>query len=194
MHATRRRIIDAAAVVLRGSGHGGLSIRRVADEAGVGPGHIHYHFGSRRALVLAVLEDENRKRLERQEALFDSDLPLSKQWEQACDFLDDDLEAGYVRVLQEMVAAGWSDPEIAGHVRELLQGWHTLLTDVARRAAAEFGGLGPFTPEEVAALVADAFLGAEALILLGLDEDRALPHRSALRRVGDLIRQYENSR
>lgn len=191
MHATRRQILDAATTVLRADGHGGLSLRRVADEAGVGLGHIHYHFGSRRALVLSVLEDQNAKRLERQAAMYDRDMPLWKQWEQACDFLDDDLDEGFVPILQEMIAAGWSDPEIAEHVRRLLLGWYELLVEVARRAATRFGGLGPFTPEEVATLVSDAYMGAEALILLGLDEARGLPHRPALRRVGDLIRTHE---
>ncbi len=191
MHATRRQILDAAATVLRADGHGGLSLRRVADEAGVGLGHIHYHFGSRRALVLSVLEDQNAKRLERQADMYDRDLPLWKQWEQACDFLEDDLDEGFVPVLQEMIAAGWSDPEIADHVRQFLQGWYGLLVDVARRAATDLGGLGPFTPEEVAALVGDAYMGAEALILLGLDDRNGVPHRAALRRVGDLIRMRE---
>ena len=191
MHETRRQILDAATTVLRTDGHGGLSLRRVADEAGVGLGHIHYHFGSRRALVLSVLEDQNAKRLERQAAMYDRELPLWKQWEQACDFLEDDLDEGFVPILQEMIAAGWSDPEIAEHVRRLLDGWYVLLVEVARRAADRLGGLGPFTPEEVAALVGDAYLGAEALILLGLDEGRGIPHRAALRRIGDLIRTHE---
>ena len=34
----------------------------------------------------------------------------------ACDFLDADLESGYVRVLLEMTTAGWSDPEIAAEM------------------------------------------------------------------------------
>lgn len=191
MHATRRQILDAAAAVLRRDGHGGLSLRQVADEAGLGLGHIHYHFGSRRNLVLGVLEDENAKRLARQAAMFRDDLPLWKQWEQACDFLDDDLDEGYVRVLQEMIAAGWTDPEIAAQVRELLRGWYELLVDVVEQAAGRFGGLGPFAPREAAVLVGDAFLGAESLILLGLDDDD-LPHRAALRRVGDLIRRAED--
>lgn len=190
MHATRRQILDAAAATMRAMGHGGLSMRQIADTAGVGLGHIHYHFGSKRNLVLAVLEDQNAQRLERQAAMYDSALPLAKQWEQACDFLEDDLDAGYVRILQEMIAAGWSDAELAEQVRALVQGWYELLYDVARRAEAELGGLGPFRAEEVAALVGSAFIGAEALILLGFDE-QGLPQRAALRRVGDLIRLFD---
>ncbi|MGH2477854.1 MAG: TetR/AcrR family transcriptional regulator, partial [Candidatus Limnocylindrales bacterium] len=48
--------------------------------------------------------------------------------------------------------------------------------------------LGGFTPDEVAALMGTPFLGAEGLILLGVTED-ALPIRSALRKVGVLLRQ-----
>ena len=33
------------------------------------------------------------------------------------------------------------------------QGWYDLLTDVAHRGAERFGGLGPFTPAEVATLI-----------------------------------------
>ncbi len=193
MHATRRQILDAAAVVLRDSGHGGLSMRQVADEAGVGLGHIHYHFGSRRNLVLAVLEDQNDKRLARQRSMYDTDLPLWKQWEQAFDFLEDDLDEGYVRILQEMIAAGWSDPEIAEHVRGLLHGWYELFTGVGRRVVDRFGDDSPFSADDVATLVGDAFIGAEALILLGLDEHRGVSHRAALRRIADLIRRYETT-
>ena len=54
--------------------------------------------------------------------------PLWRRYEQACDFLEDDLESGYVRVLQEMIAAGWSTPEIAdggaGDPRRLVRPAH----------------------------------------------------------------------
>jgi hypothetical protein len=120
--------------------------------------------------------------------------PLSgrRRAQDACDFLDDDLESGYVRVLQEMTAAGWCDPEIARSVGADTRGWFDLLTGVARRAAERFGGLGPFTPEEVAALAGLPFLGAETVILLGLD-DTVIAARSALRKVGDVLRMLEES-
>ena len=72
----------------------------------------------------------------------------------------------------EMTAAGWSNPEIAGAVSAEAQSWFELLAEVAQRAAERFGSLGPFSPREVAALAALPFLGAEAIILLGLDESK----------------------
>jgi len=171
-------------------GYARLSTRVIAETAGVPLSQIHYHFGSRQKLVLELLEQENRRLLGRQAAMYGSDMPLWKQWEQACDFLDDDLESGYVRVLQEMVAAGWSDAEIARSVGQDIRGWFDLLADVARRAEERFGKLGPFTPEEVAALAGLPFLGAETVILLGLD-DTVIAARSALRRVGHFLRALE---
>jgi hypothetical protein len=113
--------------------------------------------------------------------------PLWRRWEQACDFLEVDLESGYVRILQEMIAAGWSDPTLAASVREQLSGWFRLLADVARREERRTGSLGPFTPEEVAALMGLPFMGAEAAILLGIPESE-VPTRAALRKVGVVLR------
>jgi hypothetical protein len=52
--------------------------------------------------------------------------------------------------------------------------------------------LGPFTPAEVGALAGLPFIGAEATILLGIGENE-LPARSALRKVGSLIRVMEEA-
>ena len=173
------------------SGYARLSTRVIAETAGVPLSQIHYHFGSKQKLVLELLEQENRRLLGRQATMYGSDMPLWKQWEQACDFLDDDLESGYVRVLQEMVSAGWSDAEIARPVGQDIRGWFDLLADVARRAEERFGNLGPFTPEEVGALAGLPFLGRG-----NRDPARSGRHRdrgacSALRKVGHVLRALE---
>jgi AcrR family transcriptional regulator len=188
---TRSTILAAARERLLAVGYANLSTRTVAEAAEVPLSQIHYHFGSRQQLILAILEAENDRLLERQRGLFGGPEPLWQQWERACDYLDEDLESGYVRVLQEMIAAGWSDPEVAAAVRRFIGGWFALLADVAERARERLlGGLGPFTAAEVAALMGLPFTGAEAAILLGFTEDE-LPARSALRKVGDVIRALE---
>jgi AcrR family transcriptional regulator len=174
-------------------GYANLSTRLITEAAGVPLSQIHYHFGSKQNLMLAVLDMENQQRLVRQTAMYESDMPLWKQWQQACDFFDDDLESGYVRVLMEMTAAGWSNPDIAAAVRAEVTGWFDLLVEVAQRAEQQFGSLGPFTAAESAALAGLPFLGAEAMILLGSDESR-IAARSALRRVGELLRMLEEPR
>jgi AcrR family transcriptional regulator len=185
---TRAGIIAAARRCLLSDGYAKLSTRHVADAAGVPLSQIHYHFGSKRQLILAVLEAENERLLERQREMFEAQEPLWVRWELACDFLDTDLESGYVRILQEMIAAGWSDPEVAAAVRGMIGAWPVLLADVARREQERGADLGGFTADEVGALMAMPFLGAEELILLGVT-DSTLPMRSALRKVGGLLRR-----
>lgn len=187
---TRAQLLAAAEAVLHKHGYAGLSTRRVAEQAGVPLSQIHYHFGSKGGLVISVFEYQNEKLLGRQTEMFGSAIPLWKQWEQACNFLDDDLASGYVRILQELIAAGWSDPDIAAAVRPQLARWSKVLASVARDAADRFDGLGPFSPDELGALVSAAFLGAEQGILLGITEEE-LPLKSALRKVGDVIRTLE---
>jgi AcrR family transcriptional regulator len=191
--ATDTIILEAAKQALLDVGYAGLSTRKIAESAGVPLSQIHYHFGSKQALVLAVLEEENRRLLRRQEMMYAEDMPLWKQWEQACDFLEDDLDSGYVRVLQEMMAAGWSNPEIGEAVMKMLRQWFALLSDVVDRAKDKVGGLGPFTAEEVGLLVGSPFIGVEAMLLLGFTEEE-LPARSALRKFGEVIRTLEEAR
>jgi AcrR family transcriptional regulator len=186
--ATRGTILGAARAVLLREGYARLSTRLVAELANVPLSQIHYHYGSKQQLILAVLAAENERLLERQRQMFDAPEPLWVRWELACDFLETDVASGYVRILQEMIAAGWSEPGVAAAVREMLGGWYRLLADVARREQERGVDIGPFTPEEVAALMGTPFLGAEELILLGVTET-ALPIRSALRKVGAVLRR-----
>jgi len=108
------------------------------------------------------------------------------------DFLEEDLESGYVRVLQELIAAGWSDPDVAGRVLVDLRGWLDVLTGVAGEAEGRFGPLGPLRAEDVAGLIGLAFLGGEAVILLG-DPNWGRQARGWLRSVGQLIRVAEEA-
>jgi AcrR family transcriptional regulator len=188
---TNIALLDAAKKVLRQKGYSGLSTRDVAAQAGVPLSQIHYHFGSKQGLILALFEYLNAQLLDRQDVLFGNPaLKLSEQWDQACAYLDDDIASGYVRVLQELIAASWIDAEVAKVIRAGIVGWIELITGLASKAERELGGIGPFSPDELSALVASAFLGAESFYLLGL-EKKGSPIRPALRRIGDLIRIME---
>ena len=189
---TQTELLEATEQCLHRYGLNGLSTRRVADAARMPLSQIHYHFGSKEDLVLALLAYKNERLLNRQTAMYAQDLPLWKRWKQACDYLDEDLSSGYVRVLQEMMAAGWSNPAIAKAVRQLLSGWFALLTRVADEAAERIARTSPFKSDEIASLVGAAFLGAEALLLLGVQESE-IPLRRALRRFGAIIQSAEKA-
>ncbi len=187
---TSNRILEAARSCLLADGYAATTTRKVAERAGVPLSQIHYHFGSKDEMILVLLRAENDKLLQRQVEMFERNLPLWKRWDIACDYLDEDLASGYVRVLHEMMAAGWSSDAIGKEVTGMLRGWIEVLTglaDEAYEAGLDFGGL---RVKDVVALASCAFLGAESMILLGL-EDQGTPLRQALRRVGTLIKGLE---
>ncbi len=184
------RILAAARECLLADGYASMTTRKVADLADVPLSQIHYHFGSKDESILSLLRSENDGLLERQEEMFGGDLPLWKRWDIACDYVDQDLDSGYVRVLHEMMAAGWSSEVIGKEVVVMLRGWNDVLSGFASEAREIDLGFGTFTVEVLSALTASAFLGAESMILLGL-EDEGIPLRRALRQIGLLIKGLE---
>ena len=135
--STAQQILTAARQALLDTGFATLSTRKVAEAADVPLSQIHYHFGSKEQMILAMLAAQNDSLVRRQAEMFTLEVPLSVRWDLACDYLDDDLESGYVRVLQEMMAAGWSSPDVRAAVGDVLGGWFQVLTDVVN--AAEIG-------------------------------------------------------
>jgi AcrR family transcriptional regulator len=185
--ATRDRIIQAARDVLVGHGHAGTSTRAVADAAGVNLSQVHYHFGGRQGLLIEVLERENEALLARQQALFAAPGPLSEKWRLACDFLDDDMDSGYVRVLWELWAAGLTDPELAAGWREAVVKWHELLESVFAAWIEDVGLELPISARVMTNLVSDVFYGIEVHRLGGLETG----HREMLDALGTLIERAE---
>jgi AcrR family transcriptional regulator len=188
----RAVLLEAAKSVLRKQGYSGFSTRDVALAAEMPLSQIHYHFGSKEGLVLSLFAYLNDQLLSRQAEMFaNPDLRLSEQWALACDYLDEDLASGYVRILHELWVAGYANPEIATVVRKGLLGWQHLLTELAAKSQKRFGLFGTLTAEQVASLIGSAFIGGEAYILLGL-EKKGVPVRRALRAVAEQIASLES--
>jgi AcrR family transcriptional regulator len=65
---TKTKILDAAESLFAVNGFGAVSLRAIIKEAGVNTASVHYHFGSKEALIEAVLERRaapiNQERLE----------------------------------------------------------------------------------------------------------------------------------
>ncbi|MCR9111092.1 MAG: TetR/AcrR family transcriptional regulator [Rhodobacteraceae bacterium] len=188
---TKQELLDAARLILMRDGLANLSTRAVAKAADTQMSQIQYHFGSKEGMLLALFDDMNMRLVERQRDTFqNSALSVSQKWLLACDYLEEDLASGYVQVLQELIAAGWSNPRIAEVAREGLGHWHELIANLAQEFEEQHGSFAPFSTKEIAALVSSAFIGAEAFILLGY-EDKEHPVRTALRRVGEVMAQFE---
>ena len=189
---TKRELLEAAQQVLLEEGYSGLSTRRVADAAGTQMSQIQYHFGSKEGMILALFEYLNGQLIDRQTRTFENpDLTIAEKWALSCDYLDEDIDSGYVRVLMELTAAGWSNPAIGAAVRAAYGEWRGLILMITREFEREHGSLGPFTAEQIGALVSASFIGAEAAIMLGY-ESPEIPFRDALRRFGKVIEYFES--
>ena len=68
MSATKEKILDTAERLFAEQGIGATSLRQIIGVAGVNLAAVHYHFGSKEALLEAVfarrIERVNRERLE----------------------------------------------------------------------------------------------------------------------------------
>ena len=187
---TREQILDAARDVLATHGYAGTTTRAIAEAAGVRLSLVHYHFGGKQQLLVAVLDRENERLLERQRALFAGSQPLAEKYLTSCAYLNEDLRSGYVRILWELWAVGLADERLREHWRNALAGWHELLVQVASDWMEEHDVALPISPRAVATLVGDAFLGAESEILAGIGSDAA-PHLEGLTAVAGLIEWAE---
>ena len=96
----------------------------------------------------------------------------------------------YFQATPAMKRAGICSEALGKEMRQIWDGWGSLLLGVAKESERKGVSLGGLTPAEVVALVSASFVGAEAMILLGYESER-VPLRAALRRVGDLIRIAE---
>ncbi len=131
--------LDAAERLLISAGASAITTRRLAAEAGLNHGLVHYYFGSIDEVVLQVLERSTARLVERQRAMYAADVPFLEKWRTAMRFLDEDLEAGYPKVMAELWALAWNRPELRERTAEAWDAWREVLTDAFDAAIDEYG-------------------------------------------------------
>ncbi len=80
-----------------------------------------------------------------------------------------------MRMLQELTAHGYSNPVIGERVRQRLNGWRSLLEEIA---ATHLPRLGISVPGVVASAVFSLWLGMETQHLAGATEEEGASSRS----------------
>jgi AcrR family transcriptional regulator len=188
--ATRERVLAATRDVLLERGFAQTSTRAVAGRADVRLSLVHYHFGSKQGLLIEALERENELLLERQRTLYATPGSLAGKWRTACEFLDEDLRSGYVRVLWELWSAGLADETLAARWRSAMGRWRALLESVAAEWITTLDVEPPLSAKGLATLVTNVFQGIEVELLAGVTDEDA-PHREVLEALGAVIEQWE---
>lgn len=179
---TRARILQGAGEVVLRDGVARLTLERAAAEAGVSKGGVLYHFGSRTALVTAMLE--------RLSAAFEADLErLGAYLGGPGDFTRAYLEATFApaagdedsrerRLGAAVIAGVVADPELLGPLRDRFAAWQRAIED---------DGL----PVELATAVrfaADGVWFADLFALAPLDgRRRGDVHRALRARLDDAV-------
>lgn len=134
-----RKLLDAAERLLVEVGYAGITTRKVAAEAGLNHGLVHYYFGSMEELYVQVLERFTDRLIQRQAAMYSSDEPFAEKWRAAMSYLDTDFASGYQKVWLELQALAWNRPQLMDRVAHVNAEWRRVLRGAFTQAFDEYG-------------------------------------------------------
>jgi AcrR family transcriptional regulator len=136
--AAEEALLDAAERLLVEVGYARITTRRLAEEAGVNHGLVHYYFGSNENLLVRALERFTERLIERQRELYAADLPFIEKWRTAIQFLISE-DVTYEKAWMELQALAWNHPELRGQLASVNAEWRAVLTDAFREPHRELG-------------------------------------------------------
>ena len=126
--AAEAALLDAAERLLVEVGHGGITTRRLAEEAGVNHGLVHYYFGSIENLLARTLERFTERLVARQREMYAADIPFLEKWRTAMRYLVEE-DVRYEKVWLELSALSWNRPELRERVAHVNGEWRAVLTE-----------------------------------------------------------------
>ena len=136
--AAEEALLDAAERLLDGVGYAGVTTRRLAEEAGVNHGLVHYYFGSNENLLVHTLERFTDRLITRQRELYAADLPFAEKWRTAMRYLVSE-DVSYQKIWLELQALAWNNPDISERLARVNAEWRAVLTDAFDLPRRELG-------------------------------------------------------
>jgi AcrR family transcriptional regulator len=164
--AAEEALFDAAERLLVELGYAGITTRRLAEEAGVNHGLVHYYFGSNENLLVQMLERFTARLINRQEELYAADLPFVEKWRTAMRHLMSD-DIAYEKVWLELQAMGWNNDELRERLARVNSEWRRVLTEAFAVPHRELGIEMPL--EALVSLVVTFNIGIMVERLGGID-------------------------
>lgn len=187
---TAERILQAAYSRLAADGYARLNMRDVAAEAKVNHALIHYYFGSKDQLVIAVLDEANRRLIERQTQLYNTPGDFAAKWALARSFYAEDLASGFVRVQMELWAASLSNEALRENFVPRIMEWRRVIESAVRDALTHCQLDLPVSPEIIATWISDFWFGMEFEMLLGISEEQT-HHQKALDAFQQILEHFD---
>ena len=126
-YETEQALLDAAERLLFDFGAAAITTRRVADEAGVNHGLVHYYFGSVEQLLVRMLERFTERLIARQRQLYAADVPFLEKWRTAMAYLEEDRP--YQKIWFELQALAWNRPELQERLARVNEEWRGVLSE-----------------------------------------------------------------
>jgi AcrR family transcriptional regulator len=164
--AAEETLLDAAERLLVDLGHAGITTRRLAEEAGVNHGLVHYYFGSNETLLVRALERFTARLIDRQRALYAADMPFAEKWRTAMRYLVSEDQT-YEKVWLELQALAWNSPELQAHLADVNAEWRAVLSEAFAEPHRELGI--PMPLDALVSLVMTFNLGIMVERLGGVD-------------------------
>jgi AcrR family transcriptional regulator len=136
--AAEEALLDAAERVLVDAGYAGITTRRLAEEAGVNHGLVHYYFGSVENLLVRTLERFTERLITRQREMYAADMPFLEKWRTAMRYLMSE-DVAYEKVWLELQALAWNQPDLREHLARVNAEWRAVLTEAFEQPHRELG-------------------------------------------------------
>jgi AcrR family transcriptional regulator len=137
--AAEGALLEAAERLLVDIGYARITTRRLAEEAGVNNGLVHYYFGSIENVMVRTLERFTERLIARQRAMYsEPGVPFIEKWRTAMRYLVSE-DVAYEKVWYELQALAWNRPELRRRVDEVNAEWRTVLTEAFAEPHQRYG-------------------------------------------------------
>ena len=119
-------------------GYAGITTRRLAEEAGLNHGLVHYYFGSIENVLIRTLERFTQRLIERQREMYAREVPFIEKWRTAMQYLVEE-DVRYEKVWLELQALGWNHEELRDRLTAVEGEWRAVLTEAFAQPREELG-------------------------------------------------------
>jgi TetR/AcrR family transcriptional regulator, transcriptional repressor for nem operon len=155
--STRQQILRAAAHQFARLPYHQVGLDDVLAEAELTKGAMYFHFRSKHALALAIIEDQATEAKAVVEAL------VNRKFSGLETLIDFAYQTAVRDISEDMARAGFNLLESIGRIEGLqaqrLEGWIQTLTAIADRAIAEGDILEECDPQDVGRLIVSTYMG-----------------------------------
>ncbi len=136
--AAEDALLDAAERLLVEVGYSKITTRRLAEEAGVNHGLVHYYFGSIENVFVRTLERFTERLTERQRELYAAEGPFIDKWRTAMRYLVSE-DVTYEKIWLELQALAWNRPELQEPLARVNDEWRAVLLEAFEEPHRELG-------------------------------------------------------